>query len=159
MAIGIDIDIGIEGARSHADAYGGVKAANECGRRVEFENLAGVHDRHAVAERLGLVHVMRRQDGGAPGVVESAEQTPEIAAGLRVKPRGRLIEEHHVGIMDQRASDGQPLFLTARKVLGPDFGLVNEADMFEHLIGPAACDLIRGAETVELLSCREALEK
>src|SRR5437870_11514191 len=35
---------------------------DEAARRVEGDDLAGVHDRHAVAEHLGLVEVVRREE-------------------------------------------------------------------------------------------------
>ncbi len=72
-----------------------------------------IHDRDAVAEPLCFIHVMRRQDDGAPRLLELVHQVPQVAARLRIEPRRRLVEKQQLGIADQRAGHGKPLLLSA----------------------------------------------
>ena len=91
--------------------------------RAQRDDLALVDDRDAVAEPLGLVHVVGRQHDGAAAVPQVADDFPELAAGLRVEPRRRLVEEEHLGIADQGDRDGQPLLLAAGELLDEGVGL------------------------------------
>ena len=61
--------------------------------RVEREQLAVVHDRDAVAELVGLLHVVRGEQDRLPVGVQLAHDVPERDAALRVKAGGRFVEE------------------------------------------------------------------
>ena len=50
-------------------------------RRVEGEDPAVVHDRDAVAELVGLLHVVRREQDRLPLVVELGRGCPTARAG------------------------------------------------------------------------------
>ena len=104
--------------RLDGDAGGRVEPADQRGRRAELQDLAVVHDGHPVAEHLGLVHVVGGQHDRAPGVVDAAQQVPQVAPGLRVERRRRLVEEHQLRVVHQRAGDRQPLLLAAGQLLG-----------------------------------------
>ena len=101
------------------------------------QDLAVVHDRDPVAQRLGLVEVVRGEHHGATVGVDLRQQVPEVAARLRVERGGRLVEEHHLGVVDQGAGDRQPLQLAAGQLLGPGVGLVVEPDRAEPFVGRA----------------------
>ena len=75
-----------------------------------------VHDGQAVAERLGLFHVVRREDHGAPLALHPADHLPEGAPGLRVEARRGLVEEDELGIVHERQRHGQALLLTPESV-------------------------------------------
>ena len=57
---------------------------DELARRSQGDHLAVIHDRHAVAQPLGLVHVVRGQQDGAAGALNRS-MSPRAAAA----PAGR----------------------------------------------------------------------
>ena len=59
--------------------------------------FALVHDHEAVAELLGLVHVVGREDERDAALLQAIEAVPQRVARLRVEPRGRLVEQHSSG--------------------------------------------------------------
>ena len=118
-----------------------------------------VHDRDPVAEDLGLVHVVRGQHHRAAGVVEPGEQVPQVAAGLRVERRGRLVEEDHLGVVDERGSDREPLRLAAGQVLDPGVGLVLQPHPRQPLVRGLPADAVQRGEGVDLLARGQPLEE
>src|SRR5947207_3029882 len=54
---------------------------NQLARRSERDVFAVIHNGHAVAEPLGLVHVMRGQNNGAAFGPKAPDQFPSLAAG------------------------------------------------------------------------------
>ena len=88
---------------------------NELLRRAQGDEAAVIHDGDAVAEALGLVHVMGGEDDGAAGALQVIHEVPEMPASLRIEAGGGLVEEQQLGIADQRAGHGQALLLAAGK--------------------------------------------
>ena len=95
-----------------------VEVADQFGRRPELQDLAVVHDRHPVAQRLRLVHVVGGEHHRLAAFVDGPQHIPQVAPGLRVQRRGRLVQEDDLRVVDQRARDGQPLRLAAGEFLG-----------------------------------------
>ena len=102
---------------------------------AQRDHLALVDDRHPVAEPLGLVHVVRRQDGRPAPVVEVADHLPELPARLGVEARRRLVEEKQFGVADQGDRHGQPLLLAAGKLLDVGIRLAFQRDPRQDLVG------------------------
>ncbi len=94
-----------------------------------------VEDRHPVAERLGLLHGVRGEHHGATGVVERAQEVPQVAPCLWVEGPGGLVEEHHLGAVHECAGDRQALRLPAREPLGAGACLVGEPDPLQPVVG------------------------
>ena len=92
-------------------AYGG----NQFLRSSQRNDLSVVHNRHAVAQPLGLIHIVRGQDDGATGLLQAIDQVPQVTPRLRIKPRCRLVEKQQLRIADQRAGHRQPLLLASRE--------------------------------------------
>ena len=88
---------------------------DQLARRAERDDLAVVHDRHAVAQPLGLVHVVRGQQDRPAGLLELLDEIPELPPRLRIEAGGRLVEKEQLGIADERAGERQPLLLPARE--------------------------------------------
>ena len=66
---------------------------------------AVVDQRHAVTQSLGLLHeVGHEHDRHAAGAYP-LDQPPRVAAGLRVKAGGELVEHGDLGPADQREHD------------------------------------------------------
>src|SRR3989442_3326198 len=55
-----------------------------------------VHDRHAIAQPLGFLHVVRRQQHRAARRPEAADHVPQLAPRLRVEPGGGLVQEQEL---------------------------------------------------------------
>jgi hypothetical protein len=78
--------------------------------RAAGHDPAVVDEQHPVAQRVGLVQVVRGEEhGGAEAVPQPADVLPQVAAALRVEPGGRLVQEHQPGPVDQAQRDVQPL--------------------------------------------------
>ena len=71
-----------------------------------------IDDRHAIAEPLGLIHVVCRQHDAAAARPELDDEVPELSARLGVESRGGLVEEEQLGVSDDRAGERQPLLLS-----------------------------------------------
>ena len=97
-----------------------------------------VHDGDAVAQPLGLFHIVGGQEHRVAARAELADDVPQLAAGLGIEAGRRLIEEQQLGAADQRARDGEPLFLPAgeRAHAGAAFLLeLYEGEHFVHGVG------------------------
>ena len=99
---------------------------------------AVVDDGHAVAQPLGLFHVVRGQHDRAARASKAQHQLPQLAARLRIQPGGRLVEEQDVGLAHQRARDRQPLPLAARQLADPRVALLRQLDVGQQRRRPAA---------------------
>ena len=119
--------------------------------RSERDHVALVDDGDAVAEPLGLVHVMRREQHRPAARAEPEDDVPELPPRLRVQARGGLVEEEHVRIADQRAGDGEALLLPAREPFGPRCALVGQSDHLEHFVERATAQVERAEHAQVLL--------
>ena len=97
---------------------------------------AAVADEHeVVGDDLDLVQQVRGQQDGPALVGVRPEQVAHPADAGRVEPVGRLVEDQHLGLADQRGGDAEPLAHAERVVADPATGLVlGEADPVEHLL-------------------------
>ena len=95
-----------------------------------------------VTQPLGLFHQMCRQEDRLAAVAYIAHQIQDGPASLRVEPRGQLVQEHQLRVVDQRQRDEQPLFLITRERHEPGVALVGEPQLVEQ---PVAVDR-RGVE-------------
>ena len=85
-------------------------------RGARGQHLARIHG-HQPVEAVGLLHV-GGGDHHAHGLALLADvidQVPELPARKRVHPRGRLVQDQQVGVVDQGAAQAQLLFHPARK--------------------------------------------
>ena len=96
-------------------------------RRAQRDDLAVVDDGHAVAQPLGLVHVVRRQeDRAALRSRKSRMMSQSCRRDCGSRPGRRLVEEQQLRVADQRAGDGQPLLLAAGELADAGVGLLLE---------------------------------
>ena len=109
-------------------------------RRVEREDLAVVHDRHALAQAVGLLHVVRQQHDRLAVGVQLAEDLPQREPALRVEAGGRLVEEQDRRPVEDRARDHQPLRHPARQREHRRLGPAAQVKLLEQLVGRAARD-------------------
>jgi hypothetical protein len=96
-----------------------------------------VHDHEPVAELLGLVHVMGRQDERDTSLLEPVEAIPQQVPRLRIQPGRRLVEEEHRRFVDQRPGNRQAPLHPARQRLDLVVGAFGQLRELEQLVGPA----------------------
>ena len=89
------------------------RTAGQRGRCVERDDAAAVDHRDAVAQPLGLFEVVGDEHDGHPAGSDLLDQGPHLAASLRVKARGQLVEHGDAGLSDQRQRNRKPLLLSA----------------------------------------------
>ena len=105
-------------------------------------------DRDPVAERVGLEHVVGRQQDRLARVGERGDRRAELARAHGVEADRRLVEEEHLRVVEQPAGDVQALLHPARVTLGTLVLPALEPDELEQLVDPRLLDL-RG-HSVEL---------
>src|SRR5438105_674784 len=123
---------------------------DQLGRRPLGDHLAVVDDRHAVAERLRFVHVMRRQQNRPTLLAEVREQGPELPARLRIEARRRFVEKQQVGVAGQRAGDRETLLLAARQLPYPAAALRFQLHDPQQLVERAAAMIERPEQAQRL---------
>ena len=69
-----------------------VRSISSRGRALG-DDLRLVHDDEPVAQLLGLVHVVGREDERHAALLEPVQAVPQQVAGLRVEAGRRLVEE------------------------------------------------------------------
>ena len=109
-------------------------SANATRRRVDVDDPAVVDDGDAVAEAFGLFHQVRRQKDGLAAFADVTHQIPDGTPGLWIEPSGELIEEHHLGAIDECEGDEQPLFLPPRQRHKPGVPLARQSELVEQSI-------------------------
>ncbi len=119
-------------------------------RRSLRDHLAVIHDRDPITERLGLVHVMRREHNRAAVGPESREQLPELATRLRIEACRRLVEKQQVRITRERARHREALLLAAGEFPHPAAALRFELDDAQQFVDRAAAMIERPEEPQRL---------
>ena len=130
--LGVDDQAGL--GAGERQAGGGERARQRLGVRRRDERArarqqlvarAGGHDPPAaddhqpVGHRLDLAQQVRGQQHGPAAVGEVAQQRAHPAHALGVEPVGRLVEDQHLRVADQRVRDPQPLAHAERVLPAP----------------------------------------
>ena len=118
--------------------------------------------RHPVGEAAGLAEEVGGEHDGAPVVGrERADQVDDVAGRGRVEARGRLVEEQHLGVVEERPGQGEALALPGRGALHQLVGPVGHAELLEQLVGPSrhprAIEAAHASREREVLAGGEAL--
>src|SRR5687768_11032183 len=111
----------------------GAEGLHQCAGRAKRNGAPVVDDRDAVAQTLGLLHVVRRQDDRATAGAEHADELPKLPARLRIEPRGRLIEKEELRITNERARECETLLLSAGERSDTRARLLFELHERDHL--------------------------
>ena len=123
---------------------------DELPRRSLGHDLGLVHDHEVVAQLLGLVHVVGRDDERRAAALELIEALPQQVARLGVQAGRRLVEDDEVRLVDERAGDRQAPLHAAGQGLDLVLGALVELDELEELIGPLARDLAGDVEVARV---------
>ena len=107
----------------------------QLGRRALGDDLAVVDDPDPVAEDVGLLEVLRRQeDGDAVLLGEPRDLLPERGPRLRVEAGRRLVEEEDARAVDEREREVEPALHPAGVRPHLAVGGVGQADALEQLV-------------------------
>src|SRR5215470_14939675 len=118
----VRLDVSLEDARQlgesgrrlrlHAkgDDVADADLALELVRSALGQDASGLDERDPVTKLLGFPHVVRRQDNRrAPLGPEGGDLGPQADGDIRVEAERGLVQEEHLGIVDERLGEGQPL--------------------------------------------------
>ena len=122
----------------------------EAGGGIESDQATLVNDADAVAERIGLEHVMGgEQDGLALGL-EVADDLAELASADGIETDGRLVQEKDFGVVQEGAGDVEALLHAARIALDALAAAVFQPDQLEQvgdaLFGELWIDMVKTGE-------------
>ena len=90
---------------------------------LELSLATGRHDRamvdddDPVGEALHLVELVARENHTHAGVAQAGDDIAHDYATRRVDPGGRLIQESHAGLADERERQREPLLFPTRESL------------------------------------------
>ena len=136
-------------------------AAKKLGRPVKFladrsecfltdyegRDLTSIQDRHAVAQPVGLFHVVRGQEDGRPGPSQLRNAVAKVTRHAGVEPAGGFIEEEHARPVEQGSGDQQALLHAVGVVLEPILGPIGQTDeLQDHPDAPPVDTIQAGGE-------------
>ena len=96
----------------------------------------------AVAERVGLLEVVGRQEDRRAALAQRADVVPEVGAVLRVKPGAGLIEEQHLGPVDDPERDVEAAALAARVGADAAVGELGQIEQVDQLAARERTDAV-----------------
>ena len=96
--------------------------------RALGDDLAVVHDRDPVAERVGLFEVVGGDEDGHALGAQPADLVPHVGPALRVEAGGRLVEEDDARLVDDAERDVDPPALAAGVGLALAVGVLGELE-------------------------------
>ena len=136
-------------------------AGLEVGRRAVRDDLALRDHRDAVAEGVGLEHVVRGQQDGLPRLGERGDRGAQLAGADRVEPDRGLVEEDDRRVVQQPAGHVQALLHPPRVALDPLLLAPLQPDELEQLLDPGPDSLAGNAvelgEVAQVVEPREPL--
>ena len=97
-----------------------------------------------VAELVGLLEVLGREEHRRAALVDPPHLVPDREPARRVEPGRGLVEEQHLGLVDERRGEVEPPLHPARVALDAAVGRVLELDEREQLAARAAASAARG---------------
>jgi hypothetical protein len=118
-------------------------AANVLGRAGRHDPTGG-DDRHAIGQRLGLIHVVGGEEDGLAQVAQAADHVPGLPPGRGVEAGGRLIQEEQLGIADQGQGHVEAPLLPTRERRGAGVGLLAQPDQVHRLVDVPGGGVVAG---------------
>jgi hypothetical protein len=106
---------------------------DQLARRSLGDLPAVVEDDQPVAQALGLVHEVGREEDRLALLEQVLQPLPHQVARLRVEAGGRLVEQQQVGVVDERAAEREAPLHSARELARPGAGLRLQRSEIEQL--------------------------
>ena len=119
---------------SRHDAVG-TEPGLELGRRSLSDDPAGIHDRDAGGELVGLVEVLRGHEHGGSGGSGSAHGRPDLVAPAGVESGGRFVQEEHGRQQDEAGGDVETATHAARESADGSVRRIDEVEGLEQFVG------------------------
>ncbi len=113
------------------------RVADQLGRRPLPHDRPVAEDRDSIGELLRLVEVVRRQQDRRAERPERADHLPGCPSRGGIEARGRLVQEHEVGVADEGHAEIEPTLLAAGERLHARVPLLAEPDEVDHLVDVA----------------------
>ena len=135
-------------AEAHTTTRAGRR--HEVLRGVQRHDASAVDHRDPVAQALRLLHEVRREQHRRAAFTNPPHQLPDLAPRLRVEAGRELVEQHDLGLVDERQRDERALLLPARQLPKRYAGALREAEAREQM-RPRAPFRIEGREEIERL--------
>src|SRR4051794_22988724 len=110
------------------------RAGAERGGRALGDEPPLLDDRHAIAQGLGLVEVVRRQEHRLAELLERAHDVPRRTARCRVEAGRRLVEEDQLRVAHERQGEVEAAQLPAAERPRVRIRLLGEAGELEDLV-------------------------
>ena len=111
----------------------------DLGRRADLVDVAGVHDRDAVAHRQRFLLVVGHVDERDPDLALNAlELELHRVAQFEVQRAERFVEKQRARIVDEGPGQCDTLLLAARQLGGPALGEVGQPDDLQQFVDPLA---------------------
>ena len=107
----------------------------ELGGRAEGQHLAVVDDGEAVAELVGLFHVVGGEQDGLAVAVQLAEDLPQGDAALGIEAGGGLVEEQDRRVVHHGPGHHEALGHAARQGQHRGLGPLAQAELLEQAVG------------------------
>ncbi|CDN42585.1 hypothetical protein BN871_BM_00540 [Paenibacillus sp. P22] len=108
-------------------------------RRLRFlDDPSAVHEHDPVRHFAGKAHLMGNDDHCHAFLGKQLHDAEHLSDDLRIQRRGRLVEQHDLGLHGQASGNGNPLLLAARQLGRVRFRLVGNSDLFEIHLGGLA---------------------
>ncbi len=118
-------------------------------RRVIVLDAAALHDDDALAQALDLRHVVgSEQHGGAALLAEALESFAHPVRGIGIERCRRLVEQQHLGRVDQRLGERDAGLLSGRELAHRPVEKLDEVEFLAKL-GDAAGEIRYGVEPPE----------
>ena len=96
--------------------------AHEVARRADRKDTARMHQRNAIASFPFVHEVGRQKDRYAFIAGKTNQVLPKAISGNRIDPRSRLIQDQHLGSVQDCDRELEALLLPQRETLGPAVG-------------------------------------
>jgi hypothetical protein len=124
-------------------------AGDEVVDRQSLDDGTSLHDRHPVAKVRDHCQIVAHENAGhRPLLPDRDQEVQDLGLHGGVESAGRLVEEKHIGLQNDRAGDGNPLPLTARQFMGVAEAKTRSQPNLVEPVGHAA------VEVGEAMRCR-----
>jgi hypothetical protein len=144
------------------DVADAAQAPRDLGGRAVRDRPSLAKDHDAIAEALRF-HEVVGGDDDRPCLVagEGADQLVDVTCCDGIERRGRLVQEQHLGVVEQRASESEALLHATAESRCPIVGSIRQPEALQDLVdAPRHCgrnDAKQGRSEAEVLTRAEAL--
>src|SRR5215211_41837 len=101
-------------------------------------DVTPVYERDLLAQRLGLLEIMRSQQNGHPPAVKFPDVAPQLVAQLHVYSRRRFVQEQYLWVVHEGPGEEHAPLHPPRERVCPLVTPLCELEPLQELLGPLA---------------------